>query len=107
MVAYPLLASCIEMRPADHSAQSRLRDWSTANFREAGQRPAFRERCLKGLGAADEHLTACRGANRAHDRHAGTDEPDIDGVVLMAGEELARAIERVDQQESLRHFVAV
>ncbi len=25
----------------------------------------------------------------------------------MAGEELARAIERVDQQESLRHFVAV
>ena len=71
-------------------ATSRPRAASTPGQRRARRRP--RE-------AAEPDFVLRRRVDRAGDRGAVFDQRDIDGEFAVAGEEFARAVERIDQEE--------
>src|SRR5580692_12256185 len=91
----PLLGLRVEMRAAGEGAQAGARNRAGGDGCHGTEGAARLQVCSKRGRARHIDLIEGRRADGAGDRVAGLDERDIDGEILMTGQKLARAVERI------------
>jgi hypothetical protein len=64
--------------------------------------PSAAERLREGMAPGKPEPSELRGRDRARDRPAIADDGDRDAIAVAAGQELARAVERIEQDEDRR-----